>query len=92
MRRTIGRFPPTRLLAAAASAAALAAVIAHPHRALKAQSAPAADAVPDLTGVWDCCTRRAHPINGPNVPGARSVPEGTMLPDGTLADKNYVRV
>src|SRR5262245_13782724 len=89
MRRTIGRFPPARFVAAGACVALLAAAIAYPPHAVRAQSAPAADAIPDLSGVWDG-TRRAHPINGPNVPWAKIVPEGAMLPDGTLAGKNYV--
>jgi len=89
MSRSIGRFPPTHVVAAAVGALALAAAIAHPFHPLKAQSAPAADAIPDLTGVWDG-TRRAHPINGPNVPWAKSVPEGATLPDGSIATKNYV--
>jgi hypothetical protein len=89
MSHPIGRFSRTRLAAAAICALALLSVHDHRLRALKAQSAPAADAPPDLAGVWDG-TRRSHPINGPNVPWARSVPEGTMLPDGTLAGKNYV--
>ncbi|HJZ78666.1 MAG TPA: hypothetical protein VKE51_43360 [Vicinamibacterales bacterium] len=89
MIRTIGRFPPTGIAAGAACLLALLTGNSHP-RAVKAQAAPAAaDAVPDLSGVWDG-TRRAHPINGPNVPWAKSLPEGTMLPDGTLAGKNYV--
>jgi hypothetical protein len=89
MSGSIGRFSPKRIVGAAACGLLAVASIGHPIRTLNAQTAAAADAVPDLAGVWDG-TRRAHPINGPTVPWARSVPEGTMLPDGTPAGKNYV--
>jgi hypothetical protein len=89
MSHAIGRFSPTRWCGAAMCALVLIASIGYALPALRAQSAPAADEVPDLSGVWDG-TRRAHPINGANVPWARSVPEGRMLPDGTLAGKSYV--
>ena len=89
MTRTISRFTPASRLAALACALLVMAVRGDRLPAVRAQSAPAAAAIPDLAGVWDG-TRRAHPINGPNVPWARSVPEGALLPDGTKADKNYV--
>jgi hypothetical protein len=89
MSHTTGRFSRTRSVAAAVCAALLVALIGHARSTLRAQPAARADAVPDLAGVWDG-TRRAHPINGPSVPWARSVPEGTTLPDGTLAGKSYV--
>lgn len=89
MSDTIGRFGPTRSVAAVACAALLAAAIGHARPALHAQPAGRPAATPDLEGTWDG-TRRAHPINGPTIPWARSVPEGTMLPDGALAGKNYV--
>ena len=89
MSDTIGRFASTRSVAAVACAALLAAALGHARPALHAQPAARAPATPDLEGTWDG-TRRAHPINGPTIPWARSVPEGTMLPDGTPAGKNYV--
>jgi hypothetical protein len=89
MSDTIGRFSPTRFAAAAVCAALLAAAIGHAGPPLHAQPAARPAATPDLAGVWDG-TRRAHPINGPTIPWARSVAEGAMLPDGTLAGKNYV--
>jgi hypothetical protein len=89
MSDTIRRFAPSRSLAAVACAALLAAAIGHARPALHAQPAGRPAATPDLEGTWDG-TRRAHPINGPTVPWAHSVPEGTMLPDGTLAGRNYV--
>src|ERR1051326_7575099 len=89
MRRTMRRFTRPSGFAILAAVAALAAV-GHRLPALKAQSAPAAagPAIPDLAGIWDG-TRRAHPINGPTVPWARTLPEGALMPDGSKADKNY---
>src|SRR6266851_7926016 len=89
MGSTISRFSQKRCFGIVACAVLLMTMNGHALPALKAQSAPAADAVPDLSGVWDG-SRRAHPINGPTVPWARTLPEGTILPDGTKADKNYV--
>src|SRR6266404_4750596 len=89
MRRNISRLLQRQCFGVLAGAALLMVLNGHALPAAKAQSAAAADAVPDLSGVWDG-TRRSHPINGPTVPWARTVPEGTILPDGTKADKNYV--
>src|SRR3954469_24929913 len=89
MSDTIGRFGAIRSIAAAVGAALLAAAIGQARPLLHAQPAGRTAAAPDLAGIWDG-TRRAHPINGPTIPWARSVPEGTMLPDGTLAARNYV--
>src|SRR5689334_9881727 len=89
MRRTIRRLPPRRWFGIVSSAVLLMALNGDSLRVVRAQSAPAAAAVPDLAGVWDG-TRRAHPINGPTVPWARTVAEGTILPDGTPAGKDYV--
>jgi len=93
MNSAISRFARTSSVGVLAAAALLAAVNRSAVPAVKAQAPQAAPtsgaAVPDLAGIWDG-TRRAHPINGPTVPWARSVPEGALLPDGTKADKNYV--
>ena len=89
MRSTISRFSPKRCVGIVAGAVLLMALNGHALPALKAQSAATAPHVPDLSGVWDG-TRRAHPTNSATVPWARTVPEGTLLPDGTKADKNYV--
>ena len=89
MRSTIGRFSAHWRFRIAACAALLMTMNGHALPPLKAQSAPTAASVPDLSGVWDG-TRRAHPTNGATVPWARSVPPGTILPDGTPADANYV--
>ena len=93
MNSAISRFARTSSVGVLAAAALLAAVNRDAVPAVKAQTPQAAPtsgaAVPDLAGIWDG-TRRAHPINGPTVPWARSVPEGALLPDGTKADKNYV--
>lgn len=89
MRRTFSRFPRNRCVGIVGGAALLMIMNGHARPAAKAQSAAAADAVPDLSGIWDG-SRRSHPINGPTVPWARTVPEGTLLPDGTKADKSYV--
>jgi hypothetical protein len=85
----ISRFSPTRYLGIVAGAVTLMAMNGHALPAVKAQSAPAVTTVPDLSGIWDG-TRRAHPINSATVPWARTVPEGSLLPDGTPAGKNYV--
>src|SRR5436309_563431 len=53
------------------------------------QAPPTAPAVPDLSGVWDG-TRRAHPTNSATVPWARTVAEGTILPDGMPAGRDSV--
>src|SRR5262249_37264168 len=79
------RLSPRRSFALVVSAALLAGI--HGHTPIAAQAPRAA--IPDLSGVWDG-TRRAHPINGPNVPWAKSLAEGTLLPDGTPAGKDYV--
>src|SRR2546425_10723617 len=89
MRSTISRSSPTRCFGIVAGAVLLMAMDGHALPALKAQSAPTSAAVPDLAGVWDG-TRRAHPTNSPTVPWARTVAEGTILPDGTPAGKDYV--
>src|SRR5947209_2758668 len=89
MSYTSGRISRTRSVGAAVCAALLVALIGHTRSTVRAQPAARAETVPDLAGVWDG-TRRAHPINGPTVPWARTLPEGTMLPDGTLAGKNYL--
>ena len=89
MRNTIIRFSPKRCFGIVAGAALLTAMNGHALPALTAQSAPTTAGVPDLSGVWDG-TRRAHPINSATVPWARTVGEGTLLPDGTPAGKNYV--
>jgi len=89
MSRITSRLSPTRCFGVFACAVLLTALHRHGLPALRAQSGAAAAKVPDLSGVWDG-TRRAHPINGPAVPWAQSVPEGTILPDGTPAGKNYV--
>ena len=89
MRSTISRFSPKRCVGIVAGAVLLMALNGHALPALNAQSAPTTPNVPDLSGVWDG-TRRAHPTNSATVPWARTVPEGTLLPDGTKADKNYV--
>jgi hypothetical protein len=89
MRSSIGRLSPKRCVGIVACAMLLMAMNGQALPALKAQSAPTAATVPDFAGVWDG-TRRAHPTNGPTVPWARTVPEGTILPDGTPADKSYV--
>src|SRR6185295_2058443 len=81
MNSTIGRFSPTRCFSVFACTVVLTALNGNARPALKAQSGAAAAKAPDLSGVWDG-TRRAHPINGPAVPWAQSVPEGTILPDG----------
>jgi hypothetical protein len=88
MSSTVSRLPHRRCFGVLAGAALLMISNGHALPVASAQSAPAADAVPDLSGVWDG-TRRAHPINGPTVPWARTLPEGAILPDGTKADKNY---
>ena len=88
MRRRITPLTGGGILAAAI---VLMAVAGQRLPSVKAQSAPAAAAaaaIPDLAGTWDG-TRRAHPINGANVPWARTVPEGALLPDGSKADKTY---
>ena len=56
---------------------------------VQAQSADSAETVPDISGVWDG-SRRARPIISATVPWAKTVRPGTPLPDGTVADKNYV--
>jgi hypothetical protein len=89
MRHTIDRLSPQRSLGIVACAALLMAMNGHALPGLTAQSAPSAATIPDLSGVWDG-TRRAHPTNGPTIPWARTVPVGTILPDGTPADKSYV--
>ena len=89
MRSTISRPSPTPCFGIVACAVLLMAMNGHARPALNAQPAPTAAAVPDLSGVWDG-TRRAHPTNSATVPWARTVPVGTILPDGTPADKNYV--
>ena len=89
MRRAISRLSPRRGFAIVACAVLLMAINGHALRVVQAQSAPTAAAVPDLAGIWDG-TRRAHPTNSATIPWARTVPEGSILPDGTKADKTYV--
>src|SRR2546423_71881 len=89
MRSVISRLSQKRCFGVAACTMLLTAMNGHALPGLKAQSAPSAEAIPDLAGIWDG-TARAHPVNGPNVPWAQTVPEGKILPDGTKADKNYV--
>lgn len=66
----------------------LAATIGHLRPGLDAQSSKTAQ-IPDLSGVWDGMPR-AHPINGPTVPWAKTVAPGRLLPDATRADERYV--
>jgi len=89
MKDTIRRTRAGRVAGVAAALALFTAVIGDTISPLRAQSSPSAVAVPDLAGVWDG-TARSHPVNGENVPWARSVPAGRTLPDGTKADANYV--
>ena len=89
MRSTIGRLSARRWVGVIACAVLLMAMNRHSLHVLKAQSAATAAAIPDLSGVWDG-TRRSHPTNSATIPWARTVPEGTILPDGTPAGKNYV--
>jgi hypothetical protein len=89
MTGTISRLSPTRFFGIVAGAALLIVMNGRALPAWKAQSAPATANVPDLSGVWDG-TRRAHPTNSATVPWAQTVPEGTILPDGTPAGKDYV--
>lgn len=46
-------------------------------------------AVPDLAGIWDG-RATVRPPNGAEVPWARAVPAGRLLPDGTRAGPGYV--
>src|SRR4026209_1681034 len=89
MSRTCSRLSPTRCVGIAAGALLLAAMNLHAVRAVKAQTAAAAAPIPDLVGVWDGA-RRSHPTNSATSPGARTMAEGAILPDGTPAGKNYV--
>jgi hypothetical protein len=45
--------------------------------------------IPDISGIWDG-TGRSHPVNSENVPWAKSVKPGALLPDGTRADEHFV--
>src|SRR6185503_1604531 len=89
MRNTFTRFSSRRSVGVVVCAVLRMAMNRHSLHVLKAQSAPAAAAIPDLSGVWDG-TRRSHPTNSATIPCARTVAEGTILPDGTPAGKNYV--
>ncbi len=89
MKSSISRLSLAGCCGVALCAATLVATTGDPLPRLRAQTAAAAAAIPNLAGVWDG-TGRAHPINSETIPWARTMAVGRTLPDGTKADANYV--
>jgi len=88
MRSTISRLSPTRCFGDSCGRSGADGMDGHALPALKAQSAPTAAAVPDLSGVWDGRARASDQRSDCSL--GSTVPEGTILPDGTPAGKDYV--